>query len=86
MELSSETWPGRRTRPGLARYWDGPDNLDQMKHAALFVDAILKGAKPADLPVRQPTNFQLAIHPVTAKALGLTAPQSLVLRADDVID
>ena len=64
----------------------GPDNLDQMKHAALFVDAILKGAKPADLPVRQPTNFRLAINLSTAKALGLTIPQALVLRADDIVE
>jgi putative ABC transport system substrate-binding protein len=64
----------------------GPDNLDQMKHAALFVDAILKGAKPADLPVRQPTNLRLAINLTTAKALGLTVPQSLVLSADEIVE
>jgi len=64
----------------------GPDFLDQDRHAALFVDAILKGAKPADLPVRQPTRFRLGINLSTAKALGLTIPQSLVLRADDVVE
>ncbi|HKQ26763.1 MAG TPA: ABC transporter substrate-binding protein [Burkholderiales bacterium] len=64
----------------------GPDLLDQSRHAALFVDAILKGAKPADLPVRQPTKFRLGINLSTAKALGLTIPQSLVLRADDIIE
>jgi putative ABC transport system substrate-binding protein len=64
----------------------GPDILDQDRHAALFVDAILKGAKPADLPVRQPTKFRLAINLSTAKALGLTIPQSLLLRADDILE
>ena len=63
----------------------GPDFLDQARHAALFVDAILKGAKPADLPVRLPTKFRLGINLSTAKLLGLTIPQSLVLRADDII-
>jgi putative ABC transport system substrate-binding protein len=64
----------------------GPDFLDQMKHAAFFVDAILKGTKPADLPVRQPTKFRLGINLSTAKALGVTIPQSLVLRADDILE
>ena len=64
----------------------GPDFLDQDRQAALFVDAILKGAKPADLPVRLPTKFRLAINLSTAKALGLTIPQSLVLRADNIIE
>jgi putative ABC transport system substrate-binding protein len=63
----------------------GPDFLDQSRHAALFVDSILKGAKPADLPVRLPTKFRLAINLSTAKAIGLTIPQSVLLRADDII-
>lgn len=63
-----------------------PDFLDQTRHAALFVDSILKGAKPADLPVRQPTKFRLAINLSTAKALGLTFPQSIVIRADDILE
>jgi putative ABC transport system substrate-binding protein len=63
----------------------GPDILDQSRHAALFVDSILKGAKPADLPVRLPTKFRLAINLSTARAIGLTIPQSVLLRADDIL-
>jgi putative ABC transport system substrate-binding protein len=69
---------------GLLSY--GPDLKDIVRHGALYVDQVLRGAKPSDLPVQVPVKFEMAVNTKTAQALGLAVPPSMLLRADEVIE
>ena len=80
--MSGET--GFAEAKGLMTY--GPNISESWRHAAIYVDKILKGVKPADLPVEQPTRFELVLNLKTAKALGLTFPPHLLVLADKVIE
>jgi ABC-type uncharacterized transport system substrate-binding protein len=82
--LPTATWHPAYARAGLMMFY-GTNVPEQFRRAGVHIDKILKGTKPADLPIEQPTKFELAINLKTAKALGLTIPQTLLLRADQVI-
>jgi putative ABC transport system substrate-binding protein len=76
-------WPQAAREGALIAY--GPTYADMFRRAASYVARIIKGAKPADLPVQEPTKFELAVNMKSAKTLGLTVPRALLNRADEVI-
>src|SRR5712691_9136004 len=83
--LPAMYWEGRwADAGGLMSY--GPSYPDLWRRAAIYVDKILKGAHPSELPIEQPTKFELVVNLKTARALGLTLPGSLLLRADRVVE
>jgi ABC-type uncharacterized transport system substrate-binding protein len=86
---STAAWPlAARAQQGdrVRRISYGADIPDTYHQAATYVDRILRGAKPGDLPVQFPTKFEMVVNIKTAKSLGVTVPQSILLRADDVIE
>jgi putative ABC transport system substrate-binding protein len=83
--LPAVYWHARLAREGGLLYY-GVDIFEMQLQAVVYIDRILKGAKPADLPVQQPTKFELFINLKTAKELGLTVPASLLVQADEVIE